>query len=75
MGKHHQLICITHLPQIAAKGSTHFHIYKEVKAGQTNTRVRKLDEQDRLDEIAGMLGGDKDAKGAQANARELLANK
>jgi DNA repair protein RecN (Recombination protein N) len=75
MGKHHQLICITHLPQIAAKGSTHFHIYKEVKAGQTNTRVRKLNDQDRLDEIAAMLGGDKDAKGAQANARELLTSK
>lgn len=75
MGAHHQIISITHLPQIAAKGNSHYHIYKEVSAGMTQTRVKKLNEKERVEEIALMLGGTGEQKAALANAKELLSLK
>lgn len=68
-----QVICVTHLPQIASFGSTHFFVWKEDVKGQTRARVRRLDsDQERVNEIARMLAGEKVAASAVAHARELL---
>jgi DNA repair protein RecN (Recombination protein N) len=68
----HQVICITHLPQIAAQGHAHFYVYKEVKAGRTLTFVRSLEAPERVVEIAKMLSGERPTTAALENARELL---
>ena len=66
-----QVICVTHLPQIASFGSTHFYVWKEDAAGHTRARIRRLDDaEERVQEIARMLGGS--AASAEAHARELL---
>lgn len=68
----HQLICITHLPQVAACGTTHLAVSKKVEAGRTYTEVELLDSESRPDEIARMLGG-KDSTGVTLqHAREML---
>ena len=72
MSRQHQLICITHLPQIARMADKHFYIYKESKGVKTNTRIKELNQDERLLEIAKMLGGDKVSDAALANAKELL---
>ncbi|RKO66780.1 DNA repair protein RecN [Desulfofundulus salinus] len=69
---HRQVVCVTHAAQIASFARTHFSISKEVRAGQTTTRVRRLDEEGRLAELARMLGG-READGlARDHARHLL---
>jgi DNA repair protein RecN (Recombination protein N) len=69
-----QVICVTHLPQIASFGSTHFHVWKEDRKGQTLAHVRRLDEaEERVNELARMLGGATVQASAVAHARELLA--
>ena len=72
LSRKHQLICITHLPQIASRGDAHWYVHKEVSGKKTNTRVRRLDGDDRVVEIARMLSGEKPGANALANARELL---
>jgi len=68
-----QVLCITHLPQIAAHGGTHLVISKEVRAERTSTTVRTLsDPADRIAELARMIGGGSHAPGARASALELL---
>lgn len=67
-----QVISITHLPQIAAKGVAHFKVYKEDSDETTNTRVRPLDDNMRIDELALMLSGDSSNEAARATARTLL---
>ena len=68
-----QVICVTHLPQIASFASTHFFVWKEDAGGHTRARIRRLDEADeRVQEIARMLGGEKVAASAVTHARELL---
>ncbi len=68
----HQLICITHLPQVAACGTTHLAVSKKVEDGRTYTEVERLDAETRPGEIARMLGG-KDSSGITLqHARELL---
>lgn len=69
----HQVVCITHLPQIASKGDLHYFVYKEVKNGQTYTHVKTLESEERTAEIARMLSGEKPSEAALANARDLLA--
>ncbi len=70
-----QVICVTHLPQIASFGSTHFYVWKEESKGQTRARVRRLDDaEERVKEIARMLGGEKIPASAVAHARELLGS-
>jgi len=70
---HHQVICITHLPQVASMGHAHFAVTKSVREGRTFTGVAHLDESQRVDELARMLGG-KDPTGVTVkHARELLA--
>jgi DNA repair protein RecN (Recombination protein N) len=68
-----QVITITHLPQIASKGQSHYFVYKDDDAATTYTRIKQLDKDERVLEIAKMLSGDKPGESALQNARELLA--
>jgi len=72
LAKHHQVICITHLPQIAKFGNQHFRILKQVSAGRTRTSINLLNTEDRYQEIARMLGGEKITQTTLAHAREML---
>ena len=68
-----QVICVTHLPQIASFGTTHFHVWKEDVKGQTRARIRRLDgEDDRVTELARMLAGETIPESAILHARQLL---
>ncbi len=67
-----QVITITHLPQIASKGKAHYFIYKDNSSTTTYTRIKPLNEQERVIEIAKMLSGDNPGDSALQNARELL---
>ena len=67
-----QVVNITHLPQIASKGDHHFFVYKEESGSTTTTRIRKLDQQQRIDEIAKMLSGTDVTAAAREQARLLL---
>ncbi|MFL6248339.1 MAG: DNA repair protein RecN [Thermoanaerobaculia bacterium] len=68
-----QVICVTHLPQIASFGTTHFYVWKEESSGHTRARIRRLDDaEERIGEIARMLGGEKVSASAIAHARELV---
>ncbi|MDR2469441.1 MAG: DNA repair protein RecN [Tannerella sp.] len=75
LGQKMQVIAITHLPQIAAKGKAHYFVYKDDAGERTFTRIRRLDEAERLHEIARMLSGASLTEASIANARELLAIK
>ena len=72
MSKKLQIISITHLPQIAAKGDHHFNVYKYEKFGTTNTKIKKLNNKERIEEIAKMLSGDEISSSALMHAKELL---
>ena len=72
MSKKMQIISITHLPQIAAKGEHHFNVYKYENLGKTNTKIKKLNNQERIQEIAKMLSGDGISSSALMHAKELL---
>jgi DNA repair protein RecN (Recombination protein N) len=67
-----QIINITHLPQIAAKGDAHFMVYKYEQNGNTYTSVRRLEEQERVEELAKMVGGENLTDSTLKTARELL---
>ena len=67
-----QVITITHLPQIASKGQSHYFVYKDDEGATTYTRIKQLDKTERVLEIAKMLSGDKPGESALQNARELL---
>jgi len=71
----HQIICITHLPQIAKFGTHHFRISKQVSGGRTVTTIMPLDKNDRVKEIARMLGGATITKTALEHASEMLQNR
>lgn len=70
-----QVLCITHLPQIAAYGSTHYRIDKSVRAGRTSTQVAMVAGRDREAEIARMIGGTDVTAAVKASARDLLAGR
>lgn len=70
-----QVISITHLPQIASKGDSHYKVYKEDSDVATNTRVRRLAESERVGELALMLSGDAANDAARATAQTLLNDK
>jgi DNA repair protein RecN (Recombination protein N) len=72
LANHHQVICITHLPQIAKFGATHFNISKHVIGGRTQTVILPLNEEGRHKEIARMLGGEEITETTLEHARELL---
>ena len=69
---HHQVFCITHLPQIAARGDLHFQVSKQVEDGRTQSSVTRLYNNSRVEELARMLAGDSATEQTQAWARELL---
>ena len=69
-----QVLCITHLPQVAAIGDYHKHIYKVEENGRTKTEIKDLNDKDRIEEIALMLSGDSISLYALEHARELLKN-
>lgn len=71
LGKDHQLICITHLPQIAAMADTHFMIEKQVVDSRSTTQIRELLPKESVEELARMLGGDEITPSALQNAREM----
>ena len=72
MAEHRQIIAITHLPQIAALGQTHYKVYKADTAERTETHIRLLSEEERITEIATMLSGRQPSPEAIANAKQLL---
>lgn len=73
LAQSHQVICVTHLPQIASAGQHHFLVEKTVQQEQTSTRVRKLRHAERPEAIARLLGGEKITETHLQSARELLA--
>ena len=75
MSRDMQVMAITHLPQVAAKGSSHFKVYKTDGDDKTNTHVRRLEEEERVREIAGMMSGSRVSEAALDNARTLLGRK
>jgi DNA repair protein RecN (Recombination protein N) len=72
LGDRFQVLCITHLPQIAARGATHFRIDKHVRAGRTVTSVERLTHTGRIEEVARMIGGAVITDQARATAGEML---
>jgi DNA repair protein RecN (Recombination protein N) len=72
LADHHQVICITHLPQIAKFGDQHYRISKQVTKGRTRTSIDLLGDEDRIKEIARMLGGEKITQATLEHAREML---
>jgi DNA repair protein RecN (Recombination protein N) len=70
---HHQVITVTHLPQIAGLAETHYVVRKSERDGRTATEVEVLDDEARVQEIARMLGGETLTEKTKAAAREILA--
>ena len=75
MSRSLQVICITHLPGVAAMGRVHFKVYKEDDENSTTTRIRRLDDAGRQAELALMLSGNPEDETALATARTLLSKK
>ncbi len=73
LAEHHQILCITHLPQIAAMGDSHFRIAKETRDGRTYTHISQLSSEESCLELARLLGGAQITKAVTDNAREMKA--
>ena len=67
-----QVLAITHLPQIAAKGEVHYLVFKEDDASRTLTHIKQLNQEERITELAHMLSGNTVTEAARENARQLL---
>ncbi len=74
LGKGRQILCVTHLPQVACHAKTHFHVAKEVVSGRTRVRLERLDGDRRLETVALMLGGRAATAASRKHAQELLEN-
>jgi DNA repair protein RecN (Recombination protein N) len=72
LGRSHQVLCVTHLPQVAAHADAHFQIAKRERDGRTVTEVHRLDHEGRIVELAAMIGGTAPGTAAMAGAREML---
>jgi len=72
LGKSTQVICVTHLPQVASSAHQQFFVSKEITQGETFTNMLPLDQEGRINEIARLLGGDNISQTAKANAEELI---
>ena len=72
MSNNHQIISISHLPQIAASGNAHYYVYKDTSESRAVSRMKKLSNEERIDEIAQMIGGKNPSESAVKNAKELL---
>ena len=73
MARNHQVLAISHLPQVAAKGDAHYFVYKDNSSAKAVSRIRQLSEDERIEEIAKMIGGNNPSDIAYENAKELLA--
>ena len=73
LSRNHQIICVTHLPQIAVYADAHFVVEKEETNGRTTSTIRKCDPEEHVKEIAAMLGGPNYSETAADNARELIS--
>ncbi len=73
LAQYHQIIAITHLPQIAAQGDAHFRVRKRVAAGRTKTEIRRLDEEARTAQVAALISGVEVTEAALESARELMS--
>jgi len=73
LGEHAQVLCITHLPQVAAQGHHHYKVAKSTDGNSTSTQVAQLSEKDRVNELARMLSGSKITEQTLAHANELLS--
>jgi DNA repair protein RecN (Recombination protein N) len=73
LGESHQVLCVTHLPQVAALGHHHFQVSKQVNKNSTQTNITKLSEKARQDEIARMLGGVEITSQTRAHAEEMIS--
>lgn len=73
LGESTQVMCVTHLPQVAGCGNQHFYVSKETDGEMTETHMRPLDRRARLQELARLLGGSEVTRNTLANAKELLA--
>ncbi|BEV71092.1 DNA repair protein RecN [Paludibacterium sp. THUN1379] len=73
LGQHYQVLSVTHLPQVASCGDQHWQVSKETRKGQTLSRIRVLDETERVQEIARMLGGVAITEATRQHAAEMLA--
>lgn len=73
LARYHQILCITHLPQIAKYGQHHFRIEKRVSKGRTHTTIARLSAKARVEEVARMLGGERITPATMNHAREMLA--
>ena len=71
IGRHHQVLCITHLPQIAAMADTHFEIEKHIEGTETTTQIHPLSEEASIKELARLLGGAQITSAVLENAREM----
>ena len=72
MGRYMQVVNITHLPQVASRGTSHYHVYKEDTGDSTITRIKLLTEDERILEVARLLSGSEVTETAIRNAKELL---
>ena len=72
LGTKMQVLAITHLPQIAAKGQAHYFVYKVDEGERTLTRIKRLTDEERIREVARMLSGASLTEASLANARDLL---
>ena len=72
LGLRHQVLCVTHLPQVAARGQQHFQVSKQQNLGMTESSISKLDAPARIEEVARMLGGIKITPTTRKHAQELL---
>jgi DNA repair protein RecN (Recombination protein N) len=74
LSKHHQVICVTHLPQIVCFAENHYSVKKEVRGGRTVTFVDRLGKEAIVEEVARMLGGVKVTEKTRAHAKEMIEN-
>lgn len=74
ISQNHQVICITHLPQVAAKGEVHYFVYKDNSSEKTISKIKPLNPEERVQELAKMIAGANPSASALASAKELLQN-
>jgi len=74
LARSQQVLCVTHQPQVASQADKHLVVEKEFRGGKTIVSIRELSEQERIEEIARMLAGEKITEAARENARTMLAS-
>ena len=70
----HQIICISHMPQMASQAEAHYYVYKDHSSERTVSKVKLLTNEERIREIAQMIGGYNPTESAVQSARELIGN-